>query len=229
MPKPKRPESIAISRKDKHQLLRYLEYADPNHIQLPLWGVNWEATHGETRSASKITFHVGGRFVQGEFQTCILVQSTEGEYPVDNTIRSWGSSQPDMGEVLVFYQQQFGVQPLKPLNKKKQPRRDDDDDNEEGGSSSRGWKKKVERGYGERGYGERGYGEGGYGERGYGERGYGERRYGEREYLEKEYGGRVESDHREREYTQISKMTYHTDPMTGKMYYIDKYGKSQWA
>lgn len=152
MPKSKRQQAIATSKKDKYHLLRYLEYADPNHIQLPLRSANWKATHGETRSASKITLDVGGRSVQGEHQTCILVKIREGEFRMHE-----------------------------------------------------------ERGYKERGYGERGYGERGC------------------MYLEKGYGGRAQSGLREREYTQTSTTIYHTDPNTGMMYYIDKYGRSQWA
>jgi hypothetical protein len=150
MLKSKRQQSIAISKRDKQHLLRYLEYADPNHIQLPLRGVNWEVTHGEARPASKKTFHVSGRFVQDGNQTCILVKVRQGEY-----------------------------------------------------------RRHEERGYRERGYGERGY--------------------AERGYMEKGYGERAESGHREREYTQISRTIYHIDPNTCKMYYINKYGRSQWA
>ncbi|PTB44423.1 hypothetical protein M441DRAFT_55472 [Trichoderma asperellum CBS 433.97] len=265
MPKPKRPETVAVSKSDKRHLLTYLEHADPNHIQVSLWDVRWRPTHGETRSASRLTFHIGVRFVQGEYQTCILVDSEEGELPVDDTVRNWGPSMPNLGEVLQYYQKLFGVQALKPLIRKQQPRRDDDDDNEEGGSSSRAWRKKIQKSnkpgyyyyYDEqeeyrecdekgndiyRSYknsspqgmtgkigsqssrGERRYEERRYGERGYGERGYGERASGERGY-----GGRAERGYGEREYTQTSQTTYHTDTKTGKIYYIDKYGKSHWA
>lgn len=249
MPKPKRPETVAVSKSDKRHLLTYLEHADPNHIQVSLWDVRWRPTHGETRSASRLTFHIGVRFVQGEYQTCILVDSEEGELPVDDTVRNWGPSMPNLGEVLQYYQKLFGVQALKPLIRKQQPRRDDDDDNEEGGSSSRGWKKKVQKSnkpgqyfyYDEKEEyhecDEKGndiYTYTSYknsrpqwttgkisSQSSSGEKRYEGRGYAEREYAERRYG--------EREYTQTSQTTYHTDTKTGKMYYIDKYGKSQWA
>ncbi|KAM0255019.1 hypothetical protein ACHAQJ_006167 [Trichoderma viride] len=142
MPKSTRPETITLSKTNKNDLLAYLEHANPNYISVPIWGVRWQASHGETRSASKHTFHIGVRFVQDHYHSCILVMTGQGSMPIEGTVIDWGTSRPDLGEVLQHYQKMFKVQPLNPL-KKPQTRRDNDDEDEDGGSSGRPWTKQV--------------------------------------------------------------------------------------
>lgn len=217
MPKPRRPETVAVSKSDKRHLLRYLEYEDPNHIQISLRDVRWQPTHGETRSASKRTFHIGVRFVQGEHQTCVIAKTDEGELPVDDTVRNWVQKSDQPGHYFYydekddFHECDAEGNDIYISYKNSRPQWTT---GKIGSQSSGEERRYEERRYEERGYGGREHGgreHGGRAERGYAEKGYGERR------------------HAEREYVHSSQKTYLTDPHTGKLYYIDGSGKSRWA
>ncbi|KAL6824268.1 hypothetical protein J3E69DRAFT_336190 [Trichoderma sp. SZMC 28015] len=145
MPKSSGPETYVLSKVGRKSLLQYLENANPNYISLTAWAVKWVASHGETRSASKHTYHIGFRFVQDHYQSCILAATVEGNMPIEGTLIDWGTSKPDPGEILEHYQNVFQVQPLHPL-KRPEPRRDNDDEGRDGGGSSgRTWTKQVYR------------------------------------------------------------------------------------
>ncbi|RYP80363.1 hypothetical protein DL769_002512 [Monosporascus sp. CRB-8-3] len=144
MPQARRPESVKLSKKDRGNILVYLENAKGDHISAPVWGTQWTPTHGETRSSSKNTFHIGIRHVNGRYYTCILVRTVQfGHLPVEGTVHDWGTTAPSLREVLAYYQALFDVQPTS-SRPGRGPNRDyDDDGNSNAGGS--GWKKEVRK------------------------------------------------------------------------------------
>ncbi|KAL2126375.1 hypothetical protein VTI74DRAFT_1093 [Chaetomium olivicolor] len=109
MPKQKKATSRKLKKGEREDMEVYLQNANPNHISAPLWGVTkWESTHGETRSTSRFTFHIGLRVDhEGNYLTCILVKTSEGDLPVEGTIVNWGPEPPVLAEVLEYYQNMF--------------------------------------------------------------------------------------------------------------------------
>ncbi|KUI68914.1 hypothetical protein VM1G_04585 [Cytospora mali] len=94
-------------------MITYLENANPAYISVSGWGGSWTATHGETRSASQYTFHIGVRFTNGSYYSCILVTTRQyGPVPVEGTVENWGSQMPSLGQVLRHYQSHYSVTPL---------------------------------------------------------------------------------------------------------------------
>ncbi|KAH8767444.1 hypothetical protein F5883DRAFT_419322, partial [Diaporthe sp. PMI_573] len=96
----------------------YLRNANPNNMTLASWssGGGWNFTHGETRSASKHTFHLGFRQdSQGHYRTCIAVETARNtNVPIEGTLVDWGTDAPEPGAVLAHYQQLLNVRPLYP-------------------------------------------------------------------------------------------------------------------
>jgi hypothetical protein len=123
-------------------MLVYLENANPNHIGHTGWGIEtWHECHGETRSKSKFTFHIGIRVDhEGNYLTCILLKGKGGNKAVEGTIINWGPEEPDMAVVLEHYQMMF----LKyhPIDR---PGRGGNNNGGEGGSGGGGggWTKQV--------------------------------------------------------------------------------------
>lgn len=132
-------DPIELSKGDHEDLLTYLEHANPNHMTLASWSVGggWNFTHGETRSASEATFHIGCRQdSRGHFITCIAVAVRSGNRntPVARTTVDWGTEPPSLGEILNYYQQKFSVQPLHVYDAPSQRR----DNNNNGGGGNGG-------------------------------------------------------------------------------------------
>ncbi|KAH6839477.1 hypothetical protein B0I37DRAFT_332191 [Chaetomium sp. MPI-CAGE-AT-0009] len=100
--------SIKLDKRGRQQMIIYLENANPANLSVSQWGVStWQAAHGEGRSASSTTFHVGVRFSGGSYFTCILVQSRAGDQAVEGTIINWGTTAPNLPEVLRTYQRTY--------------------------------------------------------------------------------------------------------------------------
>lgn len=83
MPKLLDSKTVAVSKDEKSDLKNYLEYADLNHRSINTWGVVWKCTHGETRSESRNTFHIGGRLVQQRYESSILLLFGGRNIPVE--------------------------------------------------------------------------------------------------------------------------------------------------
>lgn len=151
--------TVDISSKDKRQMYRYLEYANGNHMSLPFWtNEKWTSAHGETRSSSQHTFHLGFRISNGHYYTCILVDTTrsKGAEAIEGTVRDWGTEQPSLTDVLEYYQGHYNVQPRFPIERSNN-RKDDDNGGGGGagtsGGSGSGWTKRVYKtNYGGYGY-----------------------------------------------------------------------------
>ncbi|KAI5862900.1 hypothetical protein GGS23DRAFT_74470 [Durotheca rogersii] len=144
MPRARRPESVRLSRDDWDDMLTYLEYANSNHVSAITWDVHWTPTHGETRSYSKRTFHIGVRYANGRYSSCILVDTVSwDEVPVEGTIHHWGTTPPNLGEIVEHYRTLYKVQPAS-SNLRYQPRQNDDN-NGGAGASGGGWKKEVKK------------------------------------------------------------------------------------
>lgn len=110
-------DPVELSKGDREDLLTYLAHANPNHMTHAGWSVGsgWSFTHGETRSASEATFHIGCRVdSQGNYYTCIAVAIRQGNrnVPVAGTTHNWGTERPSLAQILDYYQQKFNVQPL---------------------------------------------------------------------------------------------------------------------
>ncbi|KAK3371449.1 hypothetical protein B0T24DRAFT_320254 [Lasiosphaeria ovina] len=100
--------AISINTRAWAQLRIYLQAATGTYISGD-WGLQWSATHGETRSASGHTFHIGlRRDSAGHYWTCILVTQRNGtESPVEGTVVDWGTTPPTLQDVLSHYQTTF--------------------------------------------------------------------------------------------------------------------------
>jgi hypothetical protein len=144
-PKSRRPETVKLPRGDRSELLTYLEHANPNHISAASWGLTWTATHGETRSSSQRTFHIGIRYANGRYSSCILVGTVQyGDLPVEGTVVDWGTTQPSLATILEHYQAQYNVTPAPTRPGPAAGPREDEDDNG-GGAGGSSWKKEVKK------------------------------------------------------------------------------------
>ncbi|KAH6949052.1 hypothetical protein BKA56DRAFT_664167 [Ilyonectria sp. MPI-CAGE-AT-0026] len=92
----KRSSTIPISR----SLCTYLESAKPGHISAS-WGLT-----------CKYTSHLGTRYANGSYQSCILVETEgSGDAPMEGTIRNWGDTVPAMTTILAYCRSLFKVTP----------------------------------------------------------------------------------------------------------------------
>ncbi|KAH6627488.1 hypothetical protein F5144DRAFT_575986 [Chaetomium tenue] len=141
-----------LDKRTRQDMIVYLENANPDQLSASAWGqTTWQAAHGEGRSASSTTFHIGLRFAQGHYWTCILTRVRRQEVALEGTIIDWGTTAPNLPGVLREYQRQF-IRARAPASEN--PQRDPTDNN--GGGSGGGgggggggndngpaWEKKV--------------------------------------------------------------------------------------
>lgn len=134
-------DPVDLNRKQLADLEAYLEQANSNQVELTSWGTggNWTTAHGETRSASTATFHIGcRRDSNGDYRTCITVKHGKNNVPIDGTVVNWGSTPPDLGSVLVYYQQQFGVSAVYDYTPIPRKGGNNGDDGNDGGAGAAG-------------------------------------------------------------------------------------------
>ncbi|OAA64751.1 hypothetical protein SPI_03398 [Niveomyces insectorum RCEF 264] len=134
MPYQTKDKKVELSKKEHEMLYRYLENANANSISDGIWVGKWSATHGETRSTSTITFHIGFRLTNGHYWSCILVGS-KSKNPLKGTEVDWGTTEPYPPEVVEYYRAMFSIEPAD-IKLQFHPRRDDDND---GGAGPSGY------------------------------------------------------------------------------------------
>ncbi|KAK4143977.1 uncharacterized protein C8A04DRAFT_28321 [Dichotomopilus funicola] len=102
----KKVDKVTLSKKDKNKMQVYLDAANPAQISVPQWGIGlWQNSHGEGRSTSTLTFHIGFLYATdtGCFWTCILLKDGKRHKPVAGTLVNWGTEQPSPSDVLEYY------------------------------------------------------------------------------------------------------------------------------
>ncbi|KAL2133614.1 hypothetical protein VTI74DRAFT_2016 [Chaetomium olivicolor] len=102
----KKPTEVTLDKAGKKAMQTYLDNAKPEQISVPEWGISkWQDSHGEGRSSSKFTFHIGFRYMTdtGCYWTCILAKTADGELPVAGTLINWGTVPPDPLVVMETY------------------------------------------------------------------------------------------------------------------------------
>lgn len=104
-----------LNRGQRQDMLLYLQNAHGTYISGG-WGHIWNPTHGETRSTSEFTFHIGlMRTSEGEYHSAILVRLRGRHVPAHGTVVNWGASQPaTLIEVLNNYKDMFDITPSTP-------------------------------------------------------------------------------------------------------------------
>ncbi|EAQ88815.1 predicted protein [Chaetomium globosum CBS 148.51] len=139
-----------LDKRTRQDMIVYLENANPDQLSATAWGqTTWQAAHGEGRSASSTTFHIGLRYAQGHYWTCILTRVRRQEVALEGTIIDWGTTAPNLPGVLREYQRLY-LRARAPASEN--PQRDPSDNN--GGGSGGGgggggndngpaWEKKV--------------------------------------------------------------------------------------
>ncbi|KAF4988842.1 hypothetical protein FGRMN_9516 [Fusarium graminum] len=144
MTKPARPESVPLRRNILKEFTKYLEHANSNEISVTEIGPFWTPTHGETRSTSKFTFHIGIRYANGDFSTCVLISTRQYmNVPVEGTFVNWGPKMPKMPAVMMHYKKLFNVQDLSGHSTR--PGDDENDKDDGPGAGSSGWTKEVRK------------------------------------------------------------------------------------
>lgn len=100
--------SYPLTKEVAREMVIYLSNANPANLSASQWGVTtWQAAHGEGRSASSTTFHIGLRLAQGVYWTCILVQVRGRDVALAGTMRNWGNTAPSLPLVLQTYQREY--------------------------------------------------------------------------------------------------------------------------
>lgn len=109
-------QEMKLSNKQDSELRKYLEAAKPDQISGDNWSVSWGFCHGETRSTSTITFHLGTkRDSSGErlYHTAIVVEKQEGSTvcPVmshngESTHKKY-AEKPDLKQVMLDLKKVF--------------------------------------------------------------------------------------------------------------------------
>ncbi|KAK4033237.1 hypothetical protein C8A01DRAFT_19788 [Parachaetomium inaequale] len=102
----KKVTEVTLNKKNMKEMRTYLDDAKAAQMSLPNWGVGkWQEAHGEGRSTSQWTFHIGFMYATdtGCYWTCIVVNSKEGNLPVKGTLVNWGTTAPEPHDVLEFY------------------------------------------------------------------------------------------------------------------------------
>lgn len=92
----------------------FLQLAKPSFLSIHAWKETWVGFHGWGRALAEykhLTFHLAGRLVQNCYETCILAKSEEipNAKLLQTTIFKWGATKTVLTNVLVHYQDSFGV------------------------------------------------------------------------------------------------------------------------
>ncbi|KAK4135164.1 hypothetical protein BT67DRAFT_293398 [Trichocladium antarcticum] len=102
----KKEKDVTLNKSDEKEMQQYLDAANPAQISFPSWGIGkWQHAHGEGRSTSQLTFHIGFCYMTdtGCYWTCILAKVGNRHLPVAGTVVNWGTEAPDPSVVLEYY------------------------------------------------------------------------------------------------------------------------------
>ncbi|KAI0433764.1 hypothetical protein F5Y09DRAFT_338360 [Xylaria sp. FL1042] len=140
-----------LNAREIHDLTIYLENASASHISVGARGPQRLNCHGERRSTSRWTWHIGvrRRTSNGHHISCI-VAGGQNAPEVEGSRIDHGTTQPSLIHVLNLYKRMYRV----PVTTPSPPDSDDDNGNGSGGRGGSGsggkgkgkdWSKKVKR------------------------------------------------------------------------------------
>lgn len=127
-----------LNKAQRRSLDQYLSNARATHIAVTEWNVLWTDCHGETRSSSKVTFHIAIRLTStGEHWSCIHVGSKPHQFIASGTKVQW-ASRPSLSHILNEYKRMYNIDPT--TSSSSSPSDDENDKKNEKGKGK--WKGK---------------------------------------------------------------------------------------